>query len=230
MSMNDNDEKRVIRVAHRGGAGHAPENTLDAIEKSISFGADYIEIDIQKSIDGHLVVMHDKRVDRTTNGSGYITQMTLEEIRSLDAGNGERIPLLAEVLESADGRIGVIIEMITPGIAGSALELVSRISAKTPIIFASFIHPELVVVRETDSRARTMALLEGVPVSGARFATEASATHVGLCFDSVTREFVEVLKSEGLGTFVYTLNDTNDIELARKLGVDGIISDYPERI
>ena len=95
----------MLRIGHRGARGHAPENTLQAIEAGIRAGADLVELDIQRTKDGGLVAMHDKRVDRTTNGTGYVTGMTLEELRRLNAGEGERIPTLDEDLTCASGRM-----------------------------------------------------------------------------------------------------------------------------
>ncbi|MEW8506875.1 MAG: glycerophosphodiester phosphodiesterase family protein [Candidatus Thiodiazotropha sp.] len=220
----------VVRIAHRGGAGHAPENTLSAIERSLAFGVDYIEIDLQLTKDGRLVVIHDKRVDRTTNGDGYVSELNLEYLRSLDAGNGEHVPLFSEVLELVGEHAGIMIEMRSRNIAGKLVEQVCNAGTDVPVIYASFLHSELISLRAIDSSAVTMALLEGVPIGGAQFAEAAHASHVGLGFDSITPEFVDTLHLKGLQVYVYTLNHPSDIELALEMGVDGIISDYPERI
>jgi glycerophosphoryl diester phosphodiesterase len=220
----------VLRIGHRGAAGHAPENTLRAIETGISLGADFLEFDVQRTLDGALVVMHDKRVDRTTKGTGTITGMTLSEIRRLDAGQGERVPELSEVLRAANGRAGLMIEIITPAIGLQVRDAVMRSNFRGPVIYASFLHTEMRMIRETDSDASTLALLEGVPTAGAQFALDAGVTHVGLAFDSITQGFVAELHAAGLTVFVYTLNDAEDIALARALGVDGIISDFPDRL
>ena len=81
-----------MRIGHRGAAGHEPENTLRSIERAIELGVDFVEMDVQLTRDGHLVILHDKRVDRTTNGRGYVSQMSLAEVQALDAGKGEKIP------------------------------------------------------------------------------------------------------------------------------------------
>ena len=88
-------------VAHRGSTQTAPENTLAALDWAVRAGADIVELDVRRTVDGHLIVIHDKRVNRTTDGRGYVHKMTLAEIRTLDAGGGEQIPTLAEVLDSA---------------------------------------------------------------------------------------------------------------------------------
>jgi glycerophosphoryl diester phosphodiesterase len=221
---------RVLRIGHRGAAGHVRENTLAAIEKGIALGSDYVEIDVQPTADQQLVVMHDKRVDRTTNGRGRVADLSLEQIRALDAGDGQRVPLLREVLELVNGRCGLMLEIITPGVAREIVAAVREANLRTPIVYACFLHHELLDIRAAEPQADTLALLEGVPVAGAQFALDAAATHVGLAFDSATHAFVHQLQASDLSVFVYTLNDPRDIELARGMGVDGVISDYPDRV
>jgi len=221
---------RILRIGHRGSAGYAPENTLAAIEKGLAIGCDYVEIDVQLTADRHLVIMHDKRVDRTTTGTGNVSDLSLPELRSLDAGVGQRIPILTEVLPLVKGRAGLMVEIITPGIAADVVSVVRAACLSTPVLYASFLHSEIVAVREHDPEAQTLALLEGVPISGGQFALEAQASHVGLGFDSVTAGYIRDLHACHLTVFVYTLNDPRDIARARTLGVDGIISDYPDRV
>ena len=224
------NERKVLRIGHRGAAGHAPENTLLAIEKGIALGCDYVEIDIQRTADGHLLLMHDKRLDRTTHTPGEVTRLSLSKLRQLDAGRGQRIPLFSEVLDLVNGQVGLMAEIITPGIADQVVDEVLRHNLRSPIIYASFLHPELLRVRERLPGAQTLALLEGVPVDGSRFAQAAHATHVGLGFDSVTQSFIRELQSVGLTVFVYTLDHESDIARARTIGVDGIVSNRPELV
>lgn len=219
----------IMRIGHRGAAGHEPENTLRSIERAIEIGADLAEVDVQATRDGHLVLLHDKRVDRTTNGTGYLSDMSLEEIRSLDAGKGERIPTLEEVVKLASGKIGLMLEIITPGIAEPMVELVHD-TFQGPVIYASFLHAEMVSVRRRLPSAETLALIEAVPVRPTDFARDAGVTHVGLSVDSITTDFINSLKVTGFKLFAYTANDPRDIAWLRKLDVDGIISDYPERL
>lgn len=219
----------MIRIGHRGAAGHAPENTLMAVEKAIALGVDLVELDLQRTQDGHLVVMHDKRVDRTTNGSGYVNGMTLAQLNALDAGMGQRVPGLEDVLDLCTGRAGLMLEIISPGIAPQVLDSVTRYGFAGPVIYASFLHAEVLRVRELQSTALTLALLEGVPIGAAEFAKRARVSHVGLSMDSLTGDFLRSLKSEGFKVFVYTLNDPRDIQSCIDMGVDGIVSDFPER-
>ena len=221
---------RPLRIGHRGAAGYAPENTLSSVQKAIALGVDLVEVDVQRTQDGHLVILHDKRVDRITDGVGYASAMTLEEIRSLKAGNGQKIPTLEEILDLADGRAGLILEMISEGMAEELCDRVRARGFASPVIYASFLHCELLKVRCCEASAKTMALLEGIPVEPASFAIDAKVTHVGLAIDSISPRFVNVLQSAGLQVFVYTVNDPLDIQWIKSLGVDGIISDFPDRV
>ena len=220
----------VLRIGHRGAAGHAPENTLRAIERAIAFGADLVELDVQRTADGHLVIMHDKRVDRTTNGTGYVREMTLDELRKLDAGNGQRVPTLEEVIDLAKGRVGLMLEIISQETGAQVWSTLSQTGFGGPVIYAAFLHSELLQIRDVGPTAVTLALLEGVPVRPTAFAEDAKVSHVGIAMDSITRPFVNGLRSAGFRVFVYTVNDPRDIGWVRSLGVDGIISDFPERI
>src|ERR1700749_3273497 len=96
--------RRILKIGHRGAAGHAPENTLASVEKGIGLGADYVEVDIQRTLDGRLVLMHDKFVNRTTDGTGRLAELRWDQLSSRDAGGGQRIPLLQQTLEAANGR------------------------------------------------------------------------------------------------------------------------------
>ncbi|HEX4758603.1 MAG TPA: glycerophosphodiester phosphodiesterase family protein [Terracidiphilus sp.] len=222
--------QQILRIGHRGAAGHAPENTVAAIRRGVSLGADFVELDVRRTRDGQLVVIHDELTDRTTDSTGPVCEMTWHDLQLLDAGNGESVPCVEAALATANGHAGVILEVKTPGI-GPDLHRVIRASAfRGPVIYASFLHTEILEIRRVDPLAETMALMECVPVSGAEFALEASATLVGLCHESATTGFIAALHDAGLKVLLYTVNEPNLIRRAIDLGADGVISDYPERI
>jgi len=221
---------RISTVGHRGAAGHAPENTLAAVESGIALGVDYVEVDVQRTSDGALVLMHDKFVDRTTNGHGRLSAMKLDDLRKLDAGDGQKIPLLGELLEVATGRVGLILETITPGIGSIVSSFVADCGFQSPMIFASFLHADIFRIRAQNEKALTMALFEGVPIVPSRFTADARATHAGIALDSATPELVEKLQKNGVEVFAYTADTDYQIDLAISLGVEGIISNFPERI
>ncbi|OGW66617.1 MAG: hypothetical protein A3H49_08145 [Nitrospirae bacterium RIFCSPLOWO2_02_FULL_62_14] len=220
---------KVLRIGHRGACGHAPENTLASIEKAISIGCDFTEVDVQRTADESLILLHDERVDRTTNGKGAAAEMTLADIRKLDAGGGQVIPTLEEALATAGGRIGLILELKTEGLAYDVCGIVRASGFPGEIIYASFLHDELQHVRRADPDARTLVLFKRLSKDPAAEATRLQATHVGLRFDTATLPLVKALHKARLRVFVYTVNRPADIARMRALGVDGIVSSHPDR-
>lgn len=221
---------RVLRIGHRGAAGHAPENTLAAIQKGIALGVDFVEIDVRRTADDVLVVLHDRTVDRTTNGRGRIDHLTLRDLKKLDAGNGETIPTLEEVLKVAAGRAGLILELKVPGVAQQTVESVHAARFKDPVIYASFLHEELAHVRTTDPDAFLMMLFGSLPRDPVVRAAQYGPSHVGLRHDTATRRLVDALHHANLFVFVYTSDTPRDIRHALSVGADGVISNFPERI
>ena len=219
-----------LRIGHRGAAGYAPENTLSALAKAIALRVDMAEFDVQRTKDGKLVVIHDKRVDRMTDGNGKVSDLNLDELRKLVVKKDERIPTLEEILASADGRIGLVLEIRSSGIAREVCNLVVNQRFRGPVIYASFLHFELLDIRDASAGAKTLALLEGVPVRPTAFAEDARATHVGLAVDSITEPFVHALRSAGLAVFGYTVNHSADIAWMKSMRLEGIISDFPDRL
>ena len=134
--------------AHRGAMGYAPENTLLSFSKALELGANWIEADVY-AVEGNLIVIHDERLERTTNGTGLVTRSTFDYLRSLDAGEGQRIPLLNEVLDLIDGKAGVNIELKGEGAATPAAGLLEQAMSRSTwagdqFIVSSFNHHELV--------------------------------------------------------------------------------------
>jgi glycerophosphoryl diester phosphodiesterase len=220
----------VLRVGHRGAAGHVTGNTLASITKALALGVDFVEIDVRATRDGHPVVFHDRRVDATTDGSGAVIELTREEMLRLRTADGQPIPTLEDALACINNRVGLMLDIKSPGIVKRVWASVTGNKFVRPVIYASFLHTELLAVKRLASGAHTMALLDSAPVHPTAFARDAEVTHVGLGTDCLTGEFVNALHREGLRVFVYTVNEPSDIAWVRSLGVDGIISDFPERI
>jgi len=227
------DKKRLLCIGHRGAMGHAPENTLLSFKKALELGAQCVEADVYH-VDGKLMVFHDDRLERTTNGSGYLLDHDFDYLRSLGAGDGERIPTLGEVFETVDLRAGVNIELKGPGTARPVAKFISTLRKygwrDDLILVSSFNHPELEEVRRIDPRIRLGVLNVGLPVDNAVFAAALGAYSVHLSMKSIDRRFVEDAHSRGLKVFVFTVNHPDDICRMQGLGVDGIFTNYPERV
>jgi glycerophosphoryl diester phosphodiesterase len=228
--MSTNRVRNPVRIGHRGAAGHAPENTLAALELAIKYGVDMVEFDVRRSGDGALVLLHDASVDRTTNGEGSIEELSLSVLRKLDAGGGERIPLLDEALACLSGWAGAMIELKVRGIAADVCAKVQVADFHGRVIYASFFHEELLIVRRLMGDALTLALIEDAPIHSTTFATNAQATHAGLALNAVTPALVQALQAKDIKVFVYTIDEPDDIARMKRLGVDGIISNFPDRI
>lgn len=221
---------KVLKIGHRGAAGHAPENTLASVEKAILLGADLIEVDVQRTSDGHLVIIHDKRIDRTTNGTGSVSGLSLRALRELDAGAGQCIPTVEELLQTAEGRVGLILELKVKGLAEQVCKSVYHSGFTGQVIYASFLHDEVRFIREVDPRAKTMALFGRLLHDPIMAAQNAKASHIGFSYITVTKSMVEACHQRGLVVFAYTVNDRQDIKEVMSLGVDGIVSDFPDRL
>lgn len=221
--------RRVLRIGHRGAAGHAQENTLAAIQKGIALGVDFVEIDVRRTADGVLVVLHDETVNRTTNGKGRVDRLSLQEVKKLTTGNGEHIPTLEEVLKVAAGKAGLMVELKIRGVAQQTVETVREAEFRDPVIYASFLRDELKHVRTAHPAASLMVLFSGLSrASVARAVTY--GPYVGLRHDKATRPLVDAFHRADLLVFVYTADAPSDIQRAFSLDVDGVISNFPERI
>jgi glycerophosphoryl diester phosphodiesterase len=220
----------VLKIGHRGAAGHAPENTLAAVRKGIAFGVDFVEIDIRRTADGRLVVLHDATVNRTTDGKGRIERLCLQDLEKLDAGDGEHIPTLAEVLKVATGKTGLMVELKIRGAAQQTVELLREAGFKNPVIYASFLHDELIHVRKADPEAPLMVLFGSLSRASVARAIKYGSSYVGLPHNKATGPLVNSFHRAGLRLFVYTANDPDDIQRVLSLGVDGVISNFPDRI
>lgn len=218
--------------AHRGASGHAPENTLMAVEKALALGANWVEVDVYLS-HGELVVIHDRRLARTTSGSGDVTRRELSYIRSLDAGRGEKIPFLREVMDVLAGCAGINVELKGADTAEAVTALIGEFVARKKmgydqVLVSSFDHYQLLEVKKRDPRIPVGALMAGVPLGYARFAEEIGAASVHLHREYVNQAFVADAHRRGLHVFVYTVNQAEEIQWLRQLGVDGVFTDYPE--
>lgn len=222
--------RQTLRIGHRGAAGHAPENTLAAIQKGIALGVDFVEIDVRRTADGVLVVLHDATVNRTTDGKGRVDRLFLRDIAKLNAGNGEHIPTLEEVLKIAAGKAGLMLELKAEGVAQQTVESVREAGFKGPVIYASFLHKELTHVRAADPEASLMVLFGGLSRASVARAIQYGSSHVGLRRDKATRALVDSFHRADLLVFVYTANTPRDIQHVLSLDVDGVISNFPDRI
>jgi glycerophosphoryl diester phosphodiesterase len=224
----------MINIAHRGASGAYPENTLLAFRKALEFGAGWIELDVHLSADGELVVIHDEQLERTTDGRGAVRARALSELRRFDAGRGERIPLLREVLELVAGRAVLNVELKGRGSAEPTARLLSewleqgRLTAADLLVSAGD-RQQLAVFRSLRSDLRLAVIYDRKPEHWWRLAEELQLWSLHIDRSLVTGELVEEAHRRGLRLLVFTVNDRSELLRLRQLGVDGVFTDYPER-
>lgn len=233
-----------LRIGHRGAAGLCPENTFASFDKAVQSGMEYIEMDVQMTKDGLLAIIHDPTLKRTTNGYGKVADFTLKEIQSLDAGSwyhskfsGERIPSFTEFLDTYAGKIGLLIELKNPTLYPGIEEKVANelrirgLDEKDQIIIQSF---------EQNSMKKFHRLMPSIPIgvlvrnNGKGITTNdlrniaQFATFVNPKITMVNKRLVKKIHQEGLKILVWTVRNKKEAQRLQQLGVDGIITDFPE--
>jgi glycerophosphoryl diester phosphodiesterase len=224
----------MLIIGHRGACGYEPENTLRSMRKALELGVGMVEFDVYCCKSGELVVIHDETVDRTTNGHGYVWGMTLAELKALDAGQGEQIPTLQELLDCVDKKCAVNIELKGAGTALPVAEAIEHAMAdhgwaKEQFCVSSFNHQELLKFHQQSPGVAIGALYDGIPLNYAAFAEPLGASTVNLCVDFIDREFVEDAHRRGLEVYVWTVNSEADTRRMAELGVDGLFTNYPDK-
>ena len=229
-----------LRIAHRGASGRGlkPENTLLAFEQAIEIGVDVIEVDVRITGDGKLIVLHDPSLDRTTDRSGLVRDMPYDSVFEANAGEGEKVPLLRDVLDLARNRVQVLIELKSDFIAENVLNTIFEGESQEQVIIQSFNSqsvqrfklmspsiPSALVVGElptSPSRLRARRLVTQVLNSGSNILAVWHAT--------ITPSLIEEMRHRGIAVWAWTVDDEIVIQDLSLMGVQGIISNYPDRL
>lgn len=226
---------RLYCIGHRGAAGHAPENTLLSMDTALRLGVDAIEIDVQLHPSGELLLLHDLTLDRTSNGRGLFSGLSLDALRKLDAGRGQQIPTLEEALDLIEARVTLNIELKSWNGTALAVAQVLRehVAAGWPAeLFAvsSFHLPELYEFKQAAPEIAIGVLYCGVPLEWAGLAAELDAESLNLSSEFVDERLIADAHARGLKVNVYTVNEPAEIAQLHDIGVDGVFSDYPDRV
>ena len=223
-------DRPFVVIGHRGAAGHEPENTLRSFRRAVAMGVHAVELDVYR-LEDELVVIHDDSLERTTSGTGPLAAHTLAEVRRLDAGAGERIPLLSEVLSGIDEGIGINVELKGEG-TGERLPgyLAAYPRSRGCILVSSFRQQELAAYREAGGDA-ALGLLFGRSKEGLFERAEALDPYtIHLSVRLASAGLMGRIHARGVRVFVYTVNELDVLARLRKGKVDGVFSDYPDRI
>jgi glycerophosphoryl diester phosphodiesterase len=226
--------RKLFCFGHRGARGHEPENTIRSVRRALELGADGVEVDVHLA-DGQLVVIHDDTLDRTTNGHGRVAEKSFTYLRSLDAGAGEPIPTLAEIFDAVNRRAVVNVELKGPNTAAPVAALIAgyvkrRRWSYADILVSSFDHDQIREAKQLCPQIRIGALITKTPRGLAKFAEALGAWSLNVSKRCVTRRLVADAHQRGLKVFVYTVNEPKVIAALRALGVDGVFSDFPDRV
>ncbi len=225
---------RPIIIAHRGASGSHPENTLLAFQKALEAGAKWFELDTQL-VDGELVVFHDDDLERTTNGRGLLRDTPLAELRLLDAGRGEKIPLLHEVLSLAAGRAKVNIELKGLGTGEATAALLDGLFTQkkfmpADILASSLLLSELNVFRQLMPQVKRAAIYEELPSELATELNRLDCWSVHLHKSLITDGVIKMAAQQRSKVFAWTVNEEIEFTRLVSLGVMGVFTDYPERL
>jgi glycerophosphoryl diester phosphodiesterase len=223
-----------VCIAHRGASGHEPENTLRAFARALELGATWLELDVHLVHD-RLLAIHDDTLDRTTDGSGPLANFSLAELRALDAGCGERIPFLEEVLELTAGRARLNVELKGPGTAAPTVKLLQdEVAAGRwqpgQFLLSSFDWDALTAVRKLEPSLPVAPLVgkgAGGEILEVAERMEAEAIHISRW--SARSRLVGAAHERGLAVRVFPVNQAWEYDLMVRLGIDGIFTDFPER-
>ena len=231
----------MLLIAHRGASGYAPENTLAAFRKAVAMGLAFIETDLQLTRDARFVAIHDDTVNRTTNGQGNVHDLTLAEIRRLDAGSwfgsafaGERVPTLEETLEFAKRHDVVFYLELKPGGSwGGEHALIGALRESgefARVVVISFDSALVAAVRRVESTLMTGLLCDGQIDKPIEKALEIGARQLVIRGNLVTPAMIAEAKRHDLQVICWTVNHPAHLRLLASAGVAGIMSDYPDRL
>ncbi len=244
--------KRPVKViAHRGGSDLAPENTQAAFQNAIKLGVDMIEIDVEQTIDSVVVVIHDSKVDRTTNGTGSVDSLSYSYIKTLDAGTwfdkkyeNEKVLTLDETLQLINGQVILLIEIkngseLYPGIEQRTVDAIEKFNAHSWVIVQSFNKKAIERVRLLDKGIETYYVIgrdfkQYYKELRSKFDQDPSIrpnfNGIAVNYNMLSAASVDSLKHVGLGVFTWTVDEPEEMKKMIDMGVDGIITDAPDKL
>ena len=225
----------VIKIAHRGASGHAPENTIEAFEKAIALKSDMIELDVRTTKDNIPIIIHDIKINRVTNGKGKIKDLTLNQVKKYKQKNGEKILTLKEAMKIINKRCRINID-IKKGKQNikEIVKIIEENNAETLVLISSLSKKALMDVKKLNQKIK-IGLIKRINVTRKKtFETckklEVYSFHPFFKFKGITKRLIKKYQKHDMRVYVWGPKKKKDINKFKKAGVDGIITNYPDRI
>jgi glycerophosphoryl diester phosphodiesterase len=227
--------KEPLVIGHRGAMGHETENTLPSIQKAMDLGVDMIEIDVFKIKSGEIVVFHDDKLDRLTNAPGNIEDYYIFDLKKVMIDGGHKIPMLQDVLKLIDNKVALNIELKGAGTTDRVNHILNSYIEKrnwSPenFIISSFNWDELKEMRRHNPNVAIAVLTEEDPVDAIPVAKELNAVAINPYFKNLDVDKANEIREAGFKIYTWTVNEPTDIDDMKRIGVDGIITNFPERV
>lgn len=235
LSSCTNMLKDTLVIGHRGAMGHETENSLASIQKALDLGVDMIEIDVFKIASGEIAVFHDERVDRLTNGGGKIEEYNIVDLKKLILNGNHPIPLLQDVLKLVDKQTRLNIELKGANTSDRVNFIIEAYIKRygwtlDKFLISSFNWDELRSFRSYNPDIAIAVLVEGDPTEAIAVAKELGAEAINPDYLQLNEQNVNAIHNAGFKVYTYTVNAPAEIRRMKQIGVDGIFSDYPERV
>ena len=230
------ENKDILNIGHRGAKGHIAENTLESIQKAINLGVDGVEIDVFRCASGEIVVFHDKKLDRLTNSTGFIEEMTIDALNNVLVEGKYKIPTLEEVLTLIDGNILLNVELKGKNTAKKTALILEKFVSNTKwesnqLIVSSFDWDELIIFKNENTDIPIGILNDKNTLNEVLdIAMKLDAVAIHPNFSSLNQEIVNTIHDSGFKIYSWTINAPEEIDRAITFGIDGIITDFPDRI
>jgi glycerophosphoryl diester phosphodiesterase len=217
-------------MGHRGAPYAEPENTLRSFRRALAMGVAMVELDVQLTKDGRLAVIHDETLERTTNGQGPVRNFTLDELKHLDAGQGDPVPSLEEVFGLVKGKAHLMVELKQPEAATALLRFFQEHEAFDFATIISFWHPAVKGLKEQEPRLKTGALMVGCPADPVGVARAARADALVMNYRYVNRELADAVHRQGIKVIVWTIDDPEILKPYLAMNLYAICTNRPQEI
>lgn len=226
---------KILNIGHRGAKGHKPENTLASFQKALDLGVDGIELDVHLSLDQKIVVLHDETLDRTTNGKGLVSALTLKTLQDFSIDGAHSIPTLAQVFDLVDRKCFINVELKGNATAQPVCDLIEKYIAEKHWQYSDFIVSgfDWTMLQEVHNHNPKIPI--GVLTAtdldlAVAFAESIAAFAIHPYFHLLTREKTGAMQQKGFKVFPWTANETEDLDQLKSFQVNGIITDFPDRL